>query len=148
AGFRVDDVAHGQGAAQPFAGFGLGGDGLGQVEGAQDVAVAGVGRVHGPQERHGRELPGLVDADAERILFGDVDLDPAAALGDDAAGVEFAVAALHLHHEIDAGGAMQLTDHDALGAVDDELPAADHDGHVAEVDLFLDRFFLVQAQPD
>ena len=44
--------------------------------------------------------------------------------------------------------AVQLADDDALGAVDDELAAADHDRHVAEVDLFFDRLFLVQAQPD
>ena len=41
---------------------------------------------------------------------------------------------------------MQLADHDALGAVDDELTAADHDRHVAEVHFFLARLFLVKAQ--
>src|SRR5207237_9708166 len=79
---------------------------------------------------------------------GDVDLDPAAALGDDAAGVEPALAGLGLDDVIDAGGAVQLGDDDALGAVDDELAAADHDGHVAEVDLLLDGLLLVEAQPD
>src|SRR5262249_51988758 len=106
------------------------------------------GRVHGAQERHGGELAGLVDADAEGVLLGDVDLDPAAALGDDAAGVELALA-LGLDGEVHAGGAVQLADDDALGAVDDELAAADHDRHVAEVDLFLDRLGLLhEAQPD
>ena len=95
-------------------------------------------RVHRPQQRHGRELAGLVDADAERVLLGDVDLDPAAALGDDAAGVQLLVARLDLDDEVDAGRAVELADDDALGAVDDELAAADHDRHVAEVDLFLD----------
>src|SRR5207253_1839317 len=82
------------------------------------------------------------------FLLGDVDLDPAAALGNDAAGVEAALAGLGLDDEIDAGGAVQLAHDDALGAVDDELAAADHDGHVAEVDLLLDRLLLVEAQPD
>src|SRR5205823_651245 len=95
------------------------------------------------------ELARLVDANAEGFLLGDVDLDPGAALGDDAAGVQFAFAGLGLDDEIDAGRTMQLADDDALGAVDDELAAADHDGHVAEVDLFLDRLgVLHEAQPD
>ena len=47
------------------------------------------------------------------------------------------------------GRAVELADDDALGAVDDELAAADHDRHVAEVDLLLDRgLALVQAEPD
>ena len=62
--------------------------------------------------------------------------------------VQFAVAGLGLDDEIDAGRAVQLADDDALGAVDDELAAADHDRHVAEIDFFLDRLVLVEAQPD
>ena len=47
------------------------------------------------------------------------------------------------------GRAVELADDDALGAVDDELAAADHDRHVAEVDRLLDRrLALVQAEPD
>src|SRR6202012_4378298 len=76
-------------------------------------------------------------------------LDPAAALGDEPAGVELAVAGLDLDDEVDAGAPVELADHDALGAVDDELAAADHDRHVAEVDGFLDRrLALVQPEPD
>ncbi len=37
------------------------------------------------------------------------------------------------------GRAVQLAHDDALGAVDDELAAADHDRQVAQVDLLLDR---------
>ena len=53
-------------------------------------------------------------------------------------------------HEIDAGRTVQLADDDAFGAVDDELAAADHDRHVAEIDFFLDdrAIGLAQAQPD
>ena len=43
---------------------------------------------------------------------------------------------------------MQLADDDALGPVDDELAAAEHDRHVAEVDLFLDRLLFDEPQPD
>jgi hypothetical protein len=35
-------------------------------------------------------------------------------------------------------------DDDALGAVDDELAATDHDRDLAEVDLLLDRLRLVR----
>jgi len=38
-------------------------------------------------------LPDWSIADAESVLLGDVDLDPAAALGDDAARVQLALAA-------------------------------------------------------
>ncbi len=33
---------------------------------------------------------------------------------------------------------MQLADHDALGAVDDERPAVRHRGQVAQIDILLD----------
>lgn len=56
--------------------------------------------------------------------------------------------ALDFHHEIDAGTAMELIHHDAFGAVDDELAAAEHDGNVAQVDLFLDRLLLGELEPD
>ena len=56
--------------------------------------------------------------------------------------------AFDLADEVDAGAAVQLADHDALGTVDDELAAAEHDRHVAEVDFFLDRLLFVQPQPD
>ncbi len=62
--------------------------------------------------------------------------------------VQLAFAGLGLDDEIDAGRAVQLADDDALGAVDDELAAADHDRHVAEVDFLLDGLLLVEAQPD
>ena len=60
------------------------------------------------------------------------------------------LSASRVDDEVDAGRAVQLADDDALGAVDDELAAADHDRHVAEVDFFLDggAVGLAQAQPD
>ena len=100
-------------------------------------------------KRHDRELAALVDADRQAFLAGDVQFDPASALGNDAATVQAALAgAFDLHDEIDAGAAVELVDHDALGAVDDELAAAEHDGNVAQVDLFLDRLLLGEPEPD
>ena len=59
--------------------------------------------------------------------------------------IHAALAGFHFGDEVDAGAAVQLAHHDALGAVDDELAAAEHDRHVAEVDLFLDRLLFVAA---
>ena len=56
--------------------------------------------------------------------------------------------ALDFHDEIDARAAVQLADDHALGPVDDELAAAEHDGDVAQVDLLLDGLLLGQAEPD
>ena len=150
AGVRVDDVAAGDPAFELGGGLGVaGGDGLGLVEGLEDRLVGRELRAHGAQQGHRRELARLVDPDAQGVLLGDLELDPAPALGDDPAGVELAVAGLDLDDEVDARAAVELADDHALGAVDDELAAADHDRHVAEVDRLLDRrLALVQAEPD
>ena len=81
---------------------------LGLVERLEDRLVGRELGAHGPQQRHRRELARLVDPDAQGVLLGDLQLDPAPALGDDAAGVELAVAGLDLDDEVDAracGGA-------------------------------------------
>src|SRR5262249_41613909 len=113
------------------------------IERPDNVRVGRVSGVHGPQQRHGGELAALVDAHPERVLLGDVDFDPATALGNDAATMQLALARFGLHHEIDAGRTMQLADNHTLGAVDDEFAAADHDRHIAEIDLLFDRLLLV-----
>src|SRR5262249_6036528 len=105
-------------------------------------------RVHGPEQSHRGELAGLIDAHAQRFLLGDVDFNPAAAFGNDAAAVQLALARLGFDDVIDAGAAMELRYNHAFGAVDDELAAADHDRHVPQVDFLLDRLLLVEAQPD
>jgi hypothetical protein len=48
--------------------------------------------------------------------------------------VQLLVAGQHVDGEVDAGRTVQLRDDDALGAVDDELTATDHDRDLAEVD--------------
>ena len=124
-------------------------DVLGLVEGLEDGLVGRVLRAHGAQQRHRRELARLVDPDAQRLLLGDLQLDPASAFGNHPAGMQLLVARLDLDHEVDPRRAVELADDDALGAVDDELAAADHDRHVAQIDRFLEhRLALVEAEPD
>ena len=41
---------------------------------------------------------------------------------------------------------MQLAHHHPLGTIDNELAAAEHDRHIAQVDLFLDRLFTREPQ--
>src|SRR6185437_8694598 len=118
------------------------------IEAADQVDVLAVLGVHRPQQRERRELSALVDADGEHLFLAHVQFDPTAALGDDPATVQLALVAFHLADEIDARAAVQLADHHALGAVDDELAAAEHDRHVAQVDLLFDRLLFGQAQPD
>ena len=71
-----------------------------------------------------------------------VEVEPGAAHGDDAAGIEdlaAGVAFAGVVLEDDARGALELVDDDALGAVDDERAFFGHERHGAEIDdLFLD----------
>ena len=145
----IDDVADGQLALDLRRAAAVGDlDDLGLEEHSQQVGVVAVLRIHRPQQRHDRELAALVDANRQAFLAVDVQLDPASAFGDDAAALQAALAgALHFADEIDAGAAVKLADHHALGPVDDELAAAEHDRDVAEVDLLLDRLLLGQAEP-
>ena len=47
------------------------------------------------------------------------------------------------------GRAVELADDHALGTVDDELAAADHDGHVTQVDRFFEGgLALIEPEPD
>ena len=68
-----------------------------------------------------REAAALVHADVEHVLAADVNLDPASALGDDAAGVQPLLGGAGVFLEVHAGRAVKLRDDDALRAVDDEL---------------------------
>src|SRR5205807_1238962 len=74
-------------------------------------------------------------------------LDPTAALGNHAATVQLALA-FFLGDEVHARAAVQLADHHALGPVDDELAATEHDRHVAQIDFFLDRLLFGEAEPN
>ena len=152
AGVRVDDVAAGDPAFEE----------RGEPSGASPVSMSRRRRRRGGSRRRRRtwglmarsrviaeNLPDWSIRTPEGVLLRDLELDPAPALGDDPAGVELLVAGLDVDDEVDAGAPVELADDDALGAVDDELAAADHDRHVAEVDRLLDRrLALVEAEPD
>ncbi len=117
----------------------------------EEVKNLGGGRVlfsHGAQQAGRRELSALIDSYLQGFLLADVELNPTAALRDDAAGMETHIAAVVFLGEIDAGGTVQLADDDTLSAIDDELSPTDHPGNLAQVDLFLDGFFLLEAKPD
>ena len=81
-----------------------------------------------------------VDADVADVLGIEFEVEPGAAIGDDAGGEQVLAAAVGLALvvvEEDAGAAVHLGDDDALGAVDDESAVVRHQGHVAHVDVLL-----------
>ena len=121
---------------------------LGLVEQFEDLGVGRVLGIHRPQQRERRKLAALVDPHLERVLLRHVELDPAATLRDDPAVVGLAIARLRVGHEVDARRPVQLAHHHPLGTVDDELAAPEHDGDIAEIDLFLDRLLAGEPQPD
>ena len=124
-------------------------DDFGGIEHAQQVGIVAVVGVHRPQQRHDRELAALVDADGETLFAVDVQLDPTAAFGNDAATLQPPLAgAFDFADEVDAGAAVELADDHPLGPVDDELTPAEHDGDIAQIDLFLDGLLLGQPQPN
>ena len=151
AGLQDDDVPH-RDAVGDLLREGVGGlrlgllDDLGRVELTQERLVRAEVLVEGAEERDRAELAALVDADAERLLLRDVELHPGAALRDDPARVQGAVRGRGVDQEVDAGRAVELAHDDALGAVDHELAAAQHDRDLAEVDLLLDGLRLHEAE--
>src|SRR5262249_9394331 len=114
AGLRIDDVADGDRAFELLAMSGRAREGLRLVERLGNALVAGVPRVHRAEQRHGGGLCGLVDWDGGGFFLGGGDLDPGAAFGNDAAGVQLALAGFGLDDVIDAGRAVQLRHYYAL----------------------------------
>ena len=110
-------------------------DRVGAVEQRQDL----VGR---PSERLQQDrdvLPALaVDADTDRVLLVDVELEPRPTAGDDLGDVDVLVRGLvELAAEVDARRADELGHDHPLGPVDDEGPALGHHGEVPHEDLLL-----------
>ena len=94
----------------------------------------------GHQERGDGDLALAVDARVDDVLGVELDVEPGAAIGDDARGeqqlarrVRLALVVVEEH----AGRAVHLRDDNALGAVDDEGAVGRHQGHVAHVDVLL-----------
>ena len=112
-------------------------DDLGVVEVVEQL----LGRVAEGAQQHGRvQLPAAIDADVEDVLVVELEVEPRAAVRDDARAVEQLARGVGLALvvvEEDAGRAVQLRDDDALGAVDDEGAALGHQRDLAEVDLLL-----------
>jgi hypothetical protein len=90
-----------------------------------------------------RHLAAAVDAEVQDVLRVEFEIEPGAAVGNDARreqqlarAVRLALVVLEEH----ARRAVQLRDDDALGAVDDEGALVGHQGHLAHVDLLLLHF--------
>jgi len=91
------------------------------------------------EDRH-RQLAAPVDAHIDEVLGVELEVEPRAAIGDDACReqvlarrVRLALVVVEEH----ARAAMHLRDDDALGAVDDEGALVRHERHVAHVDILL-----------
>ena len=107
------------------------------VEGVEDLL--GV-EAEGEQERGDRDLTLAVDARVDDVLGVELDVEPGAAIRDDARreqelarGMGLALVVVEEH----ARRAVHLRDDDALGAVDDEGAVVRHERHVAHVDVLL-----------
>ena len=112
-------------------------DGLGVVVVVEQL----LGRVAEGAQQHRRvQLAAAVDADVEEVLGVELEVEPRAAVGDDAGAVEQLARRVRLALVViveDARAAVQLADDDALGAVDDEGPVVRHERDLAEEDLLL-----------
>ncbi len=107
------------------------------IEGVEDFLAAHTERVE--QRRDGNLAP-AIDARIDDVLGVELDVEPGAAIGDDAGceqelarGMRLALVVIEKH----AGRAMHLRNDDALGAVDDEGAVIGHERNVAHVDILL-----------
>ena len=125
------------------------------VEGVEDLLAAHAERI---EERRHRDFAAAIDARIDNVLGVELDVEPGAAIGDDAGREQelarrmgLALVVIEEH----ARRAMHLRDDDALGAIDDEGAVIGHERDVAHVDILLldvlDRFgagFLVDIEHD
>ncbi len=98
------------------------------LEQAQDLLVGGV--AHRAQQHGDGQLALAVDADEDLALLVDLELQPRSARGHQVGDEDLLLAVLRFH-QVGAGGAHQLRDDHALGAVDDERAALGHPREVA-----------------
>ena len=107
------------------------------VEGREDLLVVHAQRIK--QRRH-RQLAAPVDAHIDDVLGVELEVEPGAAIGNDAGGEQQLAGGMRLAAvvvEEHAGRTVHLRDDDALGAVDDEGAVRRHERHVAHVDVLL-----------
>ncbi len=107
------------------------------VERAEDLLAVEPERIE--QRRH-RNLAAAVDARIDDVFRVELDVEPGAAIGNDAGGkqqlargVGLALVVIEEH----AGRAVHLGNDDALGAVDDERAVVGHERNIAHVDILL-----------
>ncbi len=121
-----------------------------RVEQLDDFLVRRV--AEGAQERRREELPAAFPAiqmDVKQIARVVHDFEPGAAVGNDAIGIEFLAVGVDARLKTNAGRAVQLADHDPLGAIDDEGALRRHERKFAHVNaLFLDVLVLAEAERD
>jgi hypothetical protein len=147
---RDDDLAVGRGdvEARDFAAQALGNElelrtlalqveGVGVVEGREDLLRRHPDRAQQDGDRH---LAPTVDAEIQVVLGIELEVQPGAAVGNDARreqqlarGVGLAAVVLEEH----ARRTVQLRNDDALGAVDHEGAGGGHERDLAHVDLLL-----------
>ena len=107
------------------------------VEGREDFLAVEAER---EQQRRHRNLPAPVDARVDDVLGVELDVEPRAAIGNDAGGEQQLARRMALALvvvEEHARRTVHLRDDDALGAVDDEGAVRRHERHVAHVDVLL-----------
>ncbi len=94
----------------------------------------------GLEQRGHRDLAATVDAGKDDVLGVEFEVEPRAAIGNDAAGEQQLARGMGLALvvvEEHARRTVHLGDDDALGAVDDESTVHGHERHVAHVDVLL-----------
>jgi hypothetical protein len=99
-----------------------------------------------------RQLASAVDAEIHEVLGIELEVQPGAAVGNDAGGEQQLAGGVGLAPvmlEEHAGRTVQLGDDDPFGAVDDEGAVGGHQGHLAHVDLLFLHFLdlLLDAFP-
>ena len=107
------------------------------VELAQDILGS---EAEGIEQGRDRQLALAVDADVDDVLGVEFEIEPRAAIGDDARGEQIFAGRVSLAAvmiEQDARRTVHLADDHALGAVDDEGAVLRHERHVAHVDVLL-----------
>jgi hypothetical protein len=154
AGLGVDDVIGGPGAANAL-GEEPGHPALVLHELEGDRVVIGVhdrllAHAEGIEERGHGELPAPVDAREDEVLGVEFEVEPGAAVGNDAAGEEELARGMGLALvvvEEHARAAVHLGDDHPFGPVHDEGAVRGHERHVAHVDiLFLDVLDRLRAR--
>ena len=112
-------------------------EGVGVIERIQHLFGAVAERA---QQDRGRQLAATVDTDEHSVLGIELEVQPGAAVGDDACRVQQLARAVRLAAvviEKHARAAVQLGHDDTLGTVDDEGTVLSHQGDFPHVDFLL-----------